>query len=208
MLRIIGGVHKRKRIHSPPGEEITRPIPDRVREAVFNLLRGHFEGEKILDVFAGSGSFGLEAFSRGASHVVMVEQDELVAKIIKENIDLLDGGDICEVVQADALGPLALSRAPRPVHIVNFDPPYPLMRDPQQRERVMGQFARAIDLLDEKGFAIIRTPCPNVDLIPNSKDPEAPSKKVDIDMSLDNAVGPETHEYGTTAVHLYMRKQE
>jgi len=204
MLRIIVGIHKRKRIASPPVKETTRPIPERVREAVVNLLRGHFDGGTVLDVFAGSGSFGLEASSRGASRVVMVEQDKKVAQILRQNVELLEGEDVCEIVQADALGPVALSRAPRPCHIVHFDPPYPLMKDPTSRERVMAPFACAIDLLDPSGFAVIRTPCPFVDFVTTG---EGETERATVDMTLENAEGPETHEYGTTAVHLYMKRQ-
>lgn len=204
MLRIISGTHKRKRLETPKGTETTRPLPDFVREALFNLLRGHFEGEAVLDVFSGSGSFGLEAFSRGASRVVMIEQDKGVSEVLGRNIAALEAGEVCEAVRADALGPLALVKAPKPVHIVFFDPPYPIVRDPERRVRVFEQFARAIDLLDETGYAMIRTPWPFFDYIETEGD--GPSDRVDIDLTFENAHGPETHEYGSTAVHLYMRK--
>ena len=135
----------------------------------------------------------------------MVEQDKKVVQLLRENVDLLDGDEVCEIVQADALGPMALSRAPRPCHIVHFDPPYPLMKDPKSRGRVVAQFARAIDLLDPTGFAVIRTPCPFVDFVERGG---GESERVSVDMTLENAEGPETHEYGTTAVHLYMKKQD
>ncbi len=206
MLRIISGTNKRKRLRTPPGTDTTRPIPDRVREAMFNLLRGHFEGQTVLDVFAGSGSFGLEAHSRGASRVVMIENDRKVAAILRENVEMLDADDACEVIEADALGPLALGRAPKPVHIVFFDPPYPLVIDPARREFVWRQFARAIDLLDETGYAIMRTPWPYADLVPREHDPDY-NDRVPISLDVENALGPETHEYGSTAIHLYMKKQ-
>jgi len=206
MLRIISGTNKRKRLRTPQGTDTTRPLPDFVREAMFNLLRGHFEGETVLDVFAGSGSFGLEAHSRGAARVVLIEQNKKVAAILRENVEELNAGDQCEVLEADALGPLALGRAPNPVHIVFFDPPYPLINDPARRDFVWRQFSRAVDLLDDTGYAIMRTPSPYVDFVPREKDPEY-NDRVPISLEVENALGPETHEYGTTAIHLYMKKQ-
>jgi len=206
MLKIIGGTNRRRIIQTPEGRDTTRPLPQRVRESIFNTLRGHFEGESVLDVFSGSGSFGLEAHSRGATHVVMIEQDRRVVELLKANAEDLDAGDACEVIQANAMGPLALARAPRPVHIVFFDPPYPLMRDPARRKLVMRQFSRAVDLLDETGYAILRTPWPYIDYVENEDDPDGPNKRVTVELGLENAEGPETHAFGSTAVHFYMKR--
>lgn len=135
-------------------------MPDRVREALFLLLRGHTEGQAVADVFAGTGAVGLEAISRGAARCVFVERDREIANILRANVESLGVGDRCEVVQGDALGGAALSRCPRPVHLVFFDPPYPMVTDPATRPRVFDQFARFIELLDPEGFAVLRTPWP------------------------------------------------
>ena len=63
---IIGGEFRSRRLKSPKGREVTRPLPDRVRESLFGLLRGHTRGATVFDAFAGTGAFGLEAVSRGA----------------------------------------------------------------------------------------------------------------------------------------------
>jgi len=195
----------------PKGVE-TRPVPDLVREAFFNLLRGHFEGESVLDVFAGTGSMGLEAVSRGASRVVCVERDRRVAKALEDNIEMLGCGDRIEIALGDALGPAALSRAPRPVHIVFVDPPYPLVRDPEGWERVRKQMSRFVGLLDDTGYAVVRTPWPfffKEEVEGEVDDVNAPrSRTVDPEMSIEGALGPETHPYGTTALHLYMQDPE
>ncbi len=141
---------------------MTRPFPDMVKEAMFNLLRGHFEGEAVLDCFSGTGTVGLEAASRGASRVVCVERDRRVTKVLEANIEMLGAEEIVEVVTGDALGPATIHRCPKPVHIVFYDPPYPMVRDQAEWARVKTQFERLIGLLDDTGYAVLRTPWPAV----------------------------------------------
>ena len=155
----------------------------------------------VLDGFAGVGSFGLEALSRGAKRVVLVELDRRVAEVLHANIELLGGEDETEVVVGDALGPACLSRCPTPINIALPDPPYAMVRTEPGWERVRQQMARIIALLHEQGYAMVRTPWPFV-LEPGHGDP------VDGDLHIDGALGPETHEYGSTAVHLYMRDSQ
>lgn len=214
MLRIIAGEFRSRHIATPPDAETTRPLPDRVRVAVFNMLAGHIQGQKFFDVFAGTGSFGLEALSRGASEVVFVEKDRSVSRLIEKNIETLGVGDRSEVFLGDALGAGALSRCPRPVHVVFFDPPYPLMQDAGSRARVFEQFVRCVELLDDDGFAIIRTPWPFVDHTEEETDemddegePIVRLHRTEVGLKLAGAVGPETHAYGSTAVHWYARRR-
>lgn len=174
-------------------------MPDRVRESIFNLLRGHFEGEAVMDVFAGVGTMGLEALSRGASHCVFVEQSREIARLLRQNIETLRVGDRAEVVQSDALGNAPLAAGPSPVHIIFFDPPYAMVRDADRRRRCFAQFARLIERLDETGFAVLRTPWPFID------DREEHEGE-DIDLTIPGAAGPETHVFKTMAAHLYMRE--
>ena len=204
-MRIIAGEFKARRLYSPPGEDKTRPLPDRVRTSTFSLLNGHYEGNAFADFFAGTGSFGLEAISRGAASCVFVEKDREIVPVLKGNIDLLGVGDRAEVFQGDALGPAALSRVPRPLHVLMFDPPYPLMEDAAQRQRVFDQFARAAALLDDTGFALIRTPWPFVDHIERADNP-GHFDKVSVNLAIPGLRGPETHAYGSTAVHWYMKR--
>ena len=197
MIRIISGDYRRRKLLTPSGTETVRPLPDRVRTSIFNMLHGHLAGQAVFDAFAGVGSFGLEAVSRGAAPVVMVERDREIAALLERNIGELGAEGRVEVVRGDALGLAALSRCPSPVHVAFFDPPYPVMRDPAQRERVLAQFQEVIGRLDDEGFAIIRTPWPFHDLVDE--------RKVPVGLSLEGAQGPETHVYGSTAVHWYMR---
>lgn len=166
-MRIISGQYRRRKLHSPPEGAITRPFPDMVKEAMFNLLRGHFEGEAVLDCFAGTGTVGLEAASRGASRVVCIERDRRVTKVLEKNIEMLGAEEIVEVVAGDALGPTAIHRCPKPVHIIFFDPPYAMVWDTSDWVRVRKQFERLIGLLDDTGYAVLRTPWPLFHKVPH-----------------------------------------
>jgi len=201
-MRIIGGEFKRRRLMPLPRGAGARPVPDQVRESVFNLMRGHIEGERVLDLFSGTGAMGLEAASRGASHVVCVERDARTARVLGENAAALGCDDRVEVVCADALGAAPISRCARGVHLAFVDPPYEMVRDPESWVRVRAQFARIVALLDETGYAMIRTPHP---FVHEREGPDGGRVRSRVDLAMDGAVGPETHEYGTTAVHLYMR---
>lgn len=210
MIRIISGDYKGRRIETPKDASKTRPVPDRVRTALFNMLRGHLEeGQPVLDAFAGVGSFALEAASRGAN-VVAIERDREIADILKRNVTELGAHDRMQVVQHDALGASVLSRCPQPVHIIFFDPPYPMMQDPAQRKRILDQFVRLIALLDDDGgggFGILRTPWPLNDreVIGKNDAGQPMTRTVPVKMELNGANGPETHVYGSMALHWYQK---
>lgn len=129
-VRIIGGRWRGRRIAVPelPG---LRPTPDRVRETLFNWLAPMIAGSRCLDLFAGTGALGLEAASRGARQVVLVESDRGAAERLRESSARL-APEVCEVVQADALA--WLESAPRPFDIVFLDPPFgtPLLQAAMQ----------------------------------------------------------------------------
>jgi 16S rRNA (guanine(966)-N(2))-methyltransferase RsmD len=171
-MRIIGGEFRSRKLLTPRDDSVTRPIPDRVKESLFGLLRGHCENATVFDAFAGTGALGLEALSRGAERCLFVERSREIAEILQGNIDALGVQDRAEVVIGDTLGPGALSRAPRPLTLAFFDPPYPIVRDALGWKRVRGQLERIIDLLTPDGFAILRTPWPF--LIEVGKEPDSP----------------------------------
>jgi 16S rRNA (guanine(966)-N(2))-methyltransferase RsmD len=159
-MRIIGGEFRSRRLLTPKDASTTRPIPDRVKESLFSLLRGNTAEAAVFDAFAGTGAIGLEAISRGASRCVFVERERSVAEILRQNIETLGVEDRCDVVMGDALGPGALARCPRPVNLVFMDPPYPLVQDALGWRRVRMQFERLIGMLTDDGFAVLRTPWP------------------------------------------------
>lgn len=122
MLRITTGKFKGKHLKLPP-ESITRPSSDRLRQAVFNILSNmmSFNGIHVLDGFAGSGAFGLEALSRGAAEVVFCENNPLVQKVLKENIENTVKANYQNLTIASDLFGL---KPVCPFDIVFLDPPY------------------------------------------------------------------------------------
>lgn len=125
-MRVIGGIWRGQRLGAPAGRD-TRPTADRVREAVFSSLfslTGGFEGRRVLDLYAGSGALGIEALSRGASHVVFVERDRRAAGVIAANLkSLRSGPDTWQVVTAD-VSRLVTVAGVEPVSLLFADPPY------------------------------------------------------------------------------------
>lgn len=125
MTRIISGAAGGRRLRTPTGSS-TRPTSDRVREALFSRLehRGLLDGTHVLDLYSGSGALGLEAASRGASLVVLVESSRAAAAVIRANVAAL-GIDVARVVVDTALRALAAG-PPDGIRmdLVLLDPPY------------------------------------------------------------------------------------
>ncbi len=133
-MRIVGGIHGGRRLRAPSGQA-TRPTTERVREALFNILRHgggdilrHGDGERpapegmrVLDLFAGSGALGFEALSHGAQHVTFVEKNRQAADLIAENARTLGAEDAITILCQDATG---LKRTAGPFDLVLMDAPY------------------------------------------------------------------------------------
>jgi 16S rRNA (guanine966-N2)-methyltransferase len=101
-LRIIGGTHRgRKLLYS--GDARTRPMKDRVREAVFNLLGPDVKGKHVLDLFAGTGALGFEALSRGAEKATFFEHHFPTADIIRQNAATIEVTARCQIVPGNTL---------------------------------------------------------------------------------------------------------
>ncbi|MDA7979941.1 MAG: RsmD family RNA methyltransferase [Pirellulales bacterium] len=101
-LRIIGGKFRRT-VLKYSGDPATRPMKDRVREAVFNLLGKAVQGTVAIDLFAGTGAIGLEAISRGADQAIFFERSHATARILRKNAASLSVADRTETVVADTL---------------------------------------------------------------------------------------------------------
>jgi 16S rRNA (guanine966-N2)-methyltransferase len=135
-LRIIGGKARGRRIHSVPGDT-TRPITDKVKEALFNIIGPDIVESSVLDLFAGSGSVGIEALSRGASYVCFVERSRQPYLVIKENLKLTGLEDGAQLVQADAFDFLEQDTHPQ------FD--YVYIAPPQYKK----MWSKALKILDQ-----------------------------------------------------------
>lgn len=123
-LRIIGGSMRGRRIETTLGKQV-RPTSDRAREALSNILAPYFEGRVVFDLFAGSGAFGLEALSRGASRAVFVEQNVRVSALICKNLETFGVDPHATVIKADVFRwALRYTDWPNEPCIVFLDPPY------------------------------------------------------------------------------------
>ncbi|MGD0278522.1 MAG: 16S rRNA (guanine(966)-N(2))-methyltransferase RsmD [Smithella sp.] len=122
-MRIIGGKAKGRKLFFPSGSK-ERPTSDFLREALFNML-GHLEDKTFLDLFAGSGSIGLEAASRGAQEVYFVEKNKNLVAIIKKNIQTCCLDKNCCIIAKDIENGLSdLFKKKCKIDIIFVDPPY------------------------------------------------------------------------------------
>lgn len=120
-MRVIGGEFRSRLLKSVPGLD-TRPTPDRLREALFNVLAPRIEGAVFADLYAGTGAVGIEALSRGASRAIFIEQNRAAVKVIRENLESLGLMERAQVRQSRALAAIGSLSA----DIVFLDPPYAL----------------------------------------------------------------------------------
>lgn len=125
MTRIVAGTLGGRRIAAPPGAG-TRPTSDRVREALFSAVQAELDlvGARFADLYAGSGAVGLEALSRGAEHVLLVESDPRAARVIRENIAALRAAPAARLVAGKVATVLAAGPDGDPYDVVFADPPY------------------------------------------------------------------------------------
>lgn len=180
MLKIIEGEFGSRQLETPGDSSRTRPYTGRLRNSVFNQLRGWFEGARVLDLCAGVGTIGLEAVSRGASKVVLIEQSREIYTILRRNIASLGCADRATAVCSDAMTEAALAHAPHPVDLIFVDPPFPMIETESSRRRVLRQIGRCRNLMGERGFLVLRSPIgpPEIDFtVPGFQGPEAQQHK-------------------------------
>ena len=125
-MRIVGGRLRSRPIAGPKGEGL-RPTADRLREALFNILTHAYgdavAGARVLDLFAGTGALGIEAISRGATHVLFVDDGVEARALLRDNVEALGLGGVTRIFRRDAtkLGPV---HPLDPFSLVFADPPY------------------------------------------------------------------------------------
>ena len=123
-MRIIGGEYRSRKIKQPP-LDMARPTKDRVREAVFSMIADVVPGASVLDIFAGSGAYGLEALSRGASECTFIEKYSNCSNVLKENITSLDLEGVSNVIVQDAEAAIkSLGENGIKFDLIFTDPPY------------------------------------------------------------------------------------
>jgi len=129
-MRIIGGKNKGKKINIPIDKN-TRPLRDMVKESIFNLIEHTkkfnitISNSNILDLFSGTGSFGLECFSRGAQNITFVEEYEGILKILKKNISSIGANENCQIIEKNCFDYLeSENKFHNKFDIIFLDPPY------------------------------------------------------------------------------------
>ena len=127
-MRIIAGEH-RGRTLLPPEGQATRPITDRVKQSLFDILMPNLPEAVVYDCFAGTGSLGLESLSRGAKHAAFFETDRSALVRLKKNVDAMRVGESCRIVSQDIFRfferPGDLPKA----DVIFLDPPYRFLRE-------------------------------------------------------------------------------
>ena len=123
-LRIIGGALAGRRLSSPRGER-TRPTSSRAREGLFGWLGPLEKSTRVLDLFAGTGSLGLEALSRGAQHALFVERDPAALRCLRQNVRDLDLGSRATLIDSEAVRAVRrMAYQERRFDLILADPPY------------------------------------------------------------------------------------
>ena len=128
-MRVISGHFKGKRILEPKDKN-TRPLKDLVKESIFNIINHskkfniNIESSNILDLFSGVGSFGIEALSRGAQHVIFVENYNYVLPILKKNIEKINQKEKSEIIEKNILNEIDFKEIDQKFDIIFLDPPF------------------------------------------------------------------------------------
>src|SRR5947207_455421 len=159
-MRVIAGEFRSRRLKTLPGQAL-RPTPDRLREALFNILAPRIAGATFLDAYAGSGAVGIEALSRGAAHATFIEKHAAAVELIRENLASLALEDRATIVRAAATTALPGHQA----DIYFLDPPYTSPAEYRAALTLLGDRSDALVLaqhdkrlaLDEQYGALHRT---------------------------------------------------
>ena len=148
-MRIIAGEYKGRVLQSVKGHDV-RPVTDRVKGTIFNMLQNRLsmQGARVLDLFAGTGSLGFEALSRGATRAVFADSTRNAIDVVMKNVESLDCSNRCEVAQTDALK--FIDRCNEQFDLIFADPPYVFEFTSQIPESVFRN-----ELLKKGGFLII-----------------------------------------------------
>jgi 16S rRNA (guanine966-N2)-methyltransferase len=158
-MRIIAGIHRTRQIDAPEGL-VTRPMTDRVRENLFNLLGDTVVGATVLDLFCGSGALGIEALSRGAARVTFVDTGREAVRVVEANCARLGLQKQARILRRDALAP---GQWVRPVGAKDYtlifvDPPYKMSADPagQAQLAAMAGALVGLDCVAQGALAMLR----------------------------------------------------
>tara|TARA_B100001121_G_scaffold306525_1_gene326184 strand:+ start:1171 stop:1737 length:567 start_codon:yes stop_codon:yes gene_type:complete len=167
-MRIIGGKFKGKKILEPKDKE-TRPLKDLTKESIFNIINHsnkfsiNLEDSCVLDLFSGTGSFGLECLSRKAKHVTFVENYKNILPVLKKNLLNLKSIKNYKIIQKDILNKLDITIFKEKFDIIFLDPPYKM----NDLEKLLNSILN-IKLIKNDGILIIHRFKKKKDKFPNS----------------------------------------
>lgn len=133
-MRVISGTARGTKLRTLDLPHL-RPMLDRVKESLFNIIRADVEGARVLDLFSGCGALGIESLSRGAKSCVFVEKDGRLTDLLAQNVKKCRMPEQCEIMQSNFFS-LSARRPPEgmlPADLVFIDPPYVFVEDPNQR---------------------------------------------------------------------------
>lgn len=185
-MRIIAGIAKNRKLKAPSGHN-TRPITDMIKEALFNVLGAKTKDANFLDLFAGSGSVGIEALSRGAKLVIFIDNDNAAVKVIKSNLEHCNFTSGFEVYKNDVFKALnILEKRKLAFNIIYVDPPF---TKTELFEQVMISLDSKFKLIAKEGLIIIRTP-----------------SRYSMPDEYSNLIKCRYDEYGESALHYYIVK--
>lgn len=148
-MRVIAGKARSMPLRTVKGMDV-RPTTDRTKETLFNILQPWIPGCRFLDLYAGSGSIGIEALSRGAREAVFVEKDRKTQELILENLEftkLLDGATL---IRGDVNTVLGRFEGKEPFDIIFMDPPFN-----HELEKETLTILSGLDILDEDGLIVV-----------------------------------------------------
>lgn len=157
-MRIITGIAKGRKLDTLPGEEITRPTTERVKEGIFSAIQFELEGKSVLDLFAGCGQMALEALSRGASHAVLIDENLEAVEVIKSNARKTGFAKQCWVSRMDYSEYLKTVAGRRTFDIIFLDPPYAK----KMKDEVLKKVVRA-GILADGGIVVCETDRDEID---------------------------------------------
>lgn len=163
-MRIIAGSKRGMNLFSPPGMD-SRPITDRVKQSLYDVLQKYdLPADKtVADIFAGVGSLGLEALSRGATFVTFVEQNPQIGAVLKQNIEKAKFTGQSKIVKTDAFSVAWPMDAERPQYDLAFvDPPYVDSANTLPSSPLGVLLTRLSERVSAGGFVIVRTHCDTV----------------------------------------------
>ncbi len=155
-MRVIGGELGGRRLEAPAGQG-TRPMLDRVREAVAASLAPWIDGARVLDLFAGTGSLGIEMLSRGAAEVIALERDRRAYEALLRNREALGLKERLRALRGDALDPRHWGG--ESFDIAFLDPPYPFLAQAPGRTAVFGALGTLLaEHMAPDGVAVLHAP--------------------------------------------------